>query len=129
MASEFHGSYDPWWGHEDSDASGLALSELRRIEGQESYRRECDKSFVRWYGDPSYNGFSTVGKQYPAPNIDDETQSTENVIREILTTLTNKFGKNKPVPTVITIGGTYQDQEEAQERESWVRGVFEEDHV
>ena len=126
-------SYYPWWEHDDtghdSKSASLALSDLHRIELLETHRRSMDRAFVRWYGDSRYNGFSTTGPIYPSPDSYDENASNENVIREIVTTLYNKFAKNKPVPTVITLGGTYQDQEEAQEREGWTRGVFQEDKV
>jgi hypothetical protein len=127
------GSWDPWWFHDDvgpsSDAANQAFSELHRIEALEVYRRECNRNFVRYYGDPRYNGFSTVGITYPSPNVFDESRSNENIIREVLTTLHNKFGKARPVPTIVTTGGSYKDQSEAELRENWVRGVFEEDKV
>ena len=127
------GGYDPWWVHDDigSDAAswGGVISELHRIEALEVFRRESDRLFARYYGDPRYCGWSTVGIQYPTPNIMDESRSSENVIREIISTLNNKFASNKPVPTVITSGGSYKEKNEAAERETWVRACFEEDKL
>jgi hypothetical protein len=133
MARVVQADTDPWWNYDDEGeharSISVALGELHRIQELEAFRREMDRQYVRWYGDPRYNGFTTVGPAYPSPNNYDESQSNENVIREILTTLHNKFAKNKPVPTVVTLGGTWEEQEEAQERELWIRGVFEEDRV
>jgi hypothetical protein len=130
--AKFPGNYEPWWIHEDvgdSAQSAAAVSnELTRIESLENYRRQCDRMFSRYYGDPRYAGFS-LGAKYPSPDILDETSSSENVVREIISTLHNKFGKNKPVPTVVTTGGTYTEQEQSQEREAWIQGVFQQDKV
>src|SRR5512147_694381 len=118
MSNAAQVSYYPWWEHDDTGdqarSASLALSDLHRIELLEAHRRTMDRAFVRWYGDTRYNGFSTTGPCYPSPDDYDECSSNENVIREIVTTLHNKFAKNKPQPTVITTGGTYKDQEEAE---------------
>ena len=133
MSKVTQANTEPWWTFEDegehAQSMSVALGELHRIQELSAFRREMDRQYVRWYGDPRYNGFTTVGPANPSPNNYDESQSNENVIREILTTLHNKFAKNKPVPTVVTLGGTWEEQEEAQERELWIRGVFEEDKV
>lgn len=129
----FPGKWDPWWLYDDegdaSKCASLVWTELTRIESLESYRRECDRLFARYYGDPRYAGFSTVGPAYPSPDILDESRSSENVIREVVSTLHNKFAKNKPVPTVVTTGATYTEQQDAEEREQWIQGVFQEDNV
>ena len=130
---DFKGDFQPWWLFDDIGDDALSANavhtELRRIEALEAYRRQCERLFARYYGDPRYSGYSTIGVQYPSPDILDETKSSENVVREVITTLHNKFGKNKPVPTVVTSGGTYTEQAEAEEREQWINGVFQQDKV
>jgi len=129
----FKGNYEPWWIHEDvgdsADSASAISNELTRIESLENYRRQCDRMFARYYGDPRYAGFTNLSPKDLSPDILDEHLSSENVVREVISTLHNKFGKNKPVPTVVTTGGTYTEQEQSQEREAWIQGVFQQDKV
>lgn len=124
------GNYEPWWSYEDtgdgSESSAAAIAELDRIHSLESHRRECDALFARAYGDLSYCGLTTPDLN---KSILNSKHSSENLIRAIVSTLHNKFGKNKPVPTVITEGGTYKEQSDAEEREQWIQGVFQQDNV
>jgi hypothetical protein len=128
-----YANYDPWWGYDDNgeeaESASALMSEYRRINELETYRILANRAFIRWYGDPRYNGYSTLGSESTSPNIFNDEDADENVIREILCTNYNKFKKNRPQPAVITSGGEYTDWEEAEDKERWLRGCFAKDKV
>jgi hypothetical protein len=124
---------DNWWGYEDdgvhADSCAATYQEYLRINAYEGYRLSCNRAWSRWYGDSRYNGFSTVGLEYPSPNVFDDSSSNENVIREIITANWNKLKKNRPQPTVVTSGGQWTDWNTAEDIEYWIRGCFAKDKL
>jgi hypothetical protein len=131
--SSIGNEHENWWQLSDegvhADSCAAAYQEYLRINAYEGYRLSCNRAWSRWYGDSRYNGFSTVGIEYPSPNVFDDSQSNENVIREIITANWNKLKKNRPQPTVVTSGGHYTDWNTAENIQYWLRGCFAKDKV
>ena len=115
------------WATSD-DPHELVCDAVTRAKQRQTYRIAQDSVYLAMYGGLSYGGYqSRYADGTGSALVSNQTslEAVENVVRECVQTLLNKFLATKPAPKIYTQDGTWEDQQEAQNLEEWCLGMLQ----
>jgi hypothetical protein len=125
--------FERWWtkeglGDGEETPHSSALQALKRIFDRQGYRRTADRMYLRLFEDVRYVGFD-AGSPSEVSVIDDESflraRLNENVIRAVAQTIHNKLMRQRIRPDVITEGGNWELQQQAEMLDKYLQGLFD----
>lgn len=122
-----------WATNEDPDGPyELVCDAVSRAKKRQTYRVAQDAVFLAMYGGLSYGGYqSRYADGTGTAQVSNQTsiEAVENVVRECVQTILNKFLANKPAPKVYTEDGDWEARNEAENLEQWCLGMLQKRRV
>jgi hypothetical protein len=119
---------DVEWFERKGNADAL-WRRYEEIRGQSRQRNDLNRFYCSLYHDRAYQGFGAT-ENIAELFIDGMREKlNENVIAQIIGTLSAKLAKNKPKPTVLTDGGDWALQQRAKKYDKFIWGVMRRSRV
>lgn len=112
-----------WWKNTQNVYDDV-FAAVRWLKEQQKLRRNRLLRNLRLYGNLPYAGL-TIDNYF---RTDDEIKSanrlTLNVVKSMVDTMANRIAKNKPLPTFLTEGGSWDQQLKAKRLQKFIKGQF-----
>src|SRR5574343_502009 len=112
-----------WWEEAEENAHEAIFSTVRWIKQNQASIEEADVRHLKLYGNQNIMGLSNYSSFNPGNSTINERQGI-NVVQSCIDTLTHKICKDKPRPTFLTDGGSWDKQQKAQLFTKFVDGQF-----
>lgn len=112
-----------WWEEAEEKAHEAIFSTVRWIKQNQASIEEADVRHLKLYGNQNIMGLSNYSSFNPGNSTINERQGI-NVVQSCIDTLTHKICKDKPRPTFLTDGGSWDKQQKAQLFTKFVDGQF-----
>ena len=113
-----------WWKGDGKTIHEDVISITDYIEEDQSLRKERLLRNLRLYGNLKYLGIRMQDYSRTEDQLRTQNRLTLNIIKNMVDTVTNRIAKNKPLPTFLTDGGDYNQQQKAKKLQKFMKGVF-----
>lgn len=119
--------FDPisgnWWAADENDKHSALVGWVRQTRQTQDYRKIDDLLHASLYGNLPLLGFGFNIYSRPLPAA--TSRLALNVVRNMTNAVVSKIGsKNRPKPTFLTEDGNYDQQQQAQQLEKFISGIF-----
>lgn len=110
-----------WWREEDpAECCKRAWDVYTALEDQDRPREEQNLHHSRLYGNLPVEGVNPSSYN----KVANEHRVTWNVVGNVCDFVTNRIGKQRPIPRVLTDGGDYDLQQRAKKLDRFIKAQF-----
>jgi hypothetical protein len=114
-----------WWKVKKSEVHEAVFSLLKKLDQDQSYRRNDNYKHMRLYGNFDFVNLKMYQYFKAEPSASVQNRVTLNVVQSMIDTVVSKVTKNKPKPMFLTDGGDWSMQKRAQKLTQFVEGQFQ----
>ena len=118
------GEYASNWYEQKGDVQDFLIASFDDIMNRTRYKNVRDVEHLRMYG-----GFDLIGSDFQTFNYASPSalfrRKGWNIIQSATNTLISRITKSKPRPEVLTINGTWEDKQQAEQINKFLNGIFQ----
>lgn len=116
-----------WWKEGKKTLHQDLFGIVKSIEDNQAHLTQANLRHLRLYGNLEVLGMGIYSYYRANQSTDDRLKL--NICKAVADTLAAKISKNKPKPTFITSGGSFEEQRKAKRLDQAVNALFYQDNV
>lgn len=118
---------DRWWKEEPADMYRHVNALLTSIENFQAGRRHANARFLKLYSNMSSMSYGSGGLRSSAGSASPRPYCfTLNVVESCVDTAAARIAKTRPLPEILTSGGTWKQQRKAKNLTKYLKGMMTE---